>query len=238
MKKTQEINLKYPVLKLCGFAGWFAFLQAASVIFAIIGYFIWPHSFTDAKQVFEGVHQDPLNYFMKLDPFVLFGIILQFPVWLGLWAALRQIDEAKSAVALTLGLLSTVAILTTRPIIELYSLSSMYYSTNALDVKNIYLAAGQSLLSHFHGVAWAVSIITGGLSAILFALIMKKTKLFHIATFWTMLLSGLGAQIVLVPVIGIISLFFLGTIVGLIGTILCGVDLIKLDKKIKSMNGK
>jgi hypothetical protein len=238
MKNTLEINHNDPVLKLCGIAGWFAFLQASSVIFAIIGYFIWPHSFTDAQLIFEGIKQIPFTYFMKLDPFVLFGIILQLPVWLGLWAALRQIDEAKSAVALTLGLLSTVAILTTRPIIEIYSLSSMYHSTNAVDLKNIYLAAGQSLLSQFHGTAWAISIISGGLAAVLFALIMKKSKTFHVATFWTMLLSGLGAQIVLVPVIGIISLFFLGTIVGLIGTILCGVDLLKLYRKIKSINEK
>jgi hypothetical protein len=232
MNQSFEINFQDPFLKLCRFAGWFAFLQASSVIFGFIGYFIWSYGFSDAKLVFEGIQQSPVVYFMKLDPIVLIGTLLQFPVWLGLWAALRQIDEAKSAVALTLGLISTVAILPTRPIIELYSLSSLYTLANTLELKDIYMAAGESLLAQFHGTSWAISIMSGGLAAVLFALIMKKSNIFHIATFWTMLLSGLGVLIVLVPVIGRISLFFLGTVVGVIGTILCGVDLLRLSSKI------
>jgi len=227
------IHQKDPFLKLYRFTGWFAFLQAASVIFAIIGYFIWPHVFSDPdiKTIFEGIHNSPAVYFMKLDPIVLIGILLQLPVWLGLWAALKQYDKSIATVALSLGLISTVAILTTRPIIEMFSLSSHYFSTDSIDMQYRYLVAGETLLMQFHGTAWAISIITGGLAAILFALIMKKTQIFQPLTFWTMLLSGIGSLLVLVPVIGIISLLLLGTIVGLAGTILCGIDLLKLANK-------
>jgi len=107
----------------------------------------------------------------------------------------------------------------------------LYHVSKTLELQAVYIAAGESILAQFHGTSWAISIMSGGLAAVLFALIMNKNKVFHNATFWTMLLSGLGVQIVLIPVVGKISLFFLGTLVGLIGTFLCGVDLIKYSRK-------
>jgi hypothetical protein len=238
MKQNNQINYSDPLLKLSRIGGWFAFIQASSVLIAIVTYFIWPHVFADhnAKKIFEGIQNSPFVYFMKLDPIVLFGTLLQFPVWLGLWAILKQHDEAISALALTLGLISTVAILTTRPIIEMYILSSMYITAETVELKNIYCGLGENLLSVFHGTSWAISIIFGGMAAILFALVMRKSGVFQKATFWTMVLSGSGALIVLIPIIGIISLFILGTIVGLIASILCGVDLINLSKMLNRNN--
>jgi hypothetical protein len=236
MKQELKVNYSDPLLKLSHIGGWFAFIQAVSVLFAIVTYFIWPHVFSDhnAKMIFDGIQSRPFIYFIKLDPIVLFGTLLQFPVWLGLWAILRQRDEAISALALTFGLISTVAILNTRPIIEMYSLSSLYFTADTAELKNIYCAAGETLLAEFHGTSWAVSIISGGLAAILFAIVMRKSAIFQKATFWTMIISGIGALIVLIPIIGLISLFAFGTIVGLTATILCGIDLLRIIKKVKS----
>ncbi len=60
------------------------------MVFAIAGYFIWPHVFTDAKVVLEGINDNPPVFFMKLDPVVLVGTLLQLPVWLALWVALKK----------------------------------------------------------------------------------------------------------------------------------------------------
>jgi hypothetical protein len=206
--------------------GYSAFLQASSVIFAVAGYFIWPHVFTDAKVVYEGILKNPLVFFMKLDPIVLIGTLLQLPVWLGLWASLKKTNYSLASLALSIGFISTIAALPTRPLIELYSLASQYFSTDILNQKEIYLAAGEALLSQFHGTSWAISIMTGGLAAIIFGIIMKKNQHFRRRTIIAMILSGIGALFILIPTVGIILLFFLATIGGIVASIFTGLDLI------------
>lgn len=218
-------------INLYGIGGIFAFLQASTVIFAIAGYFIWPHVFTDAKVVFEGIQNNPLLFFMQLDPIVLIGTLLQLPVWLGLWASLKKTNNSLAILALLIGFVSTIAVLPTRPLIELYTLASMHSSTEILSQKEIYLAAGEALLAQFHGTSWAISIMTGGLAAIIFGVLMRKNQNFRKGTVITMILSGIGALFVLVPMIGIILLFFLATIAGVAASIFTGLDLLRQYKQ-------
>lgn len=84
MNKTLNNDIDRSMKILIHIGGLIAFIQAFSVIFAIIGYFIWPHVFTDAKVIFEGINANPVIYFMKLDPIVIIGTLLQLPVWLSL----------------------------------------------------------------------------------------------------------------------------------------------------------
>jgi hypothetical protein len=228
MNETSDRN---SVKNLYGIGGYFAFLQALSVVFAIVGYFIWPHVFTDAKVVYDGIQNTPLIFFMKLDPIVLIGTLLQLPVWLGLWASLKETNASLAIFALFIGFVSTIAVLPTRPLIELYSLASLYSSTDILSQKEIYLAAGEALLSQFHGTSWAISVMLGGLAAIIFGLIMRESLHFRLRTALAMILSGIGALFVLFPTIGIILLFFLATIGGVVASIFTGIDLIHIGKK-------
>ncbi len=220
-----------PLQSLCGIGGYTALLQASSVVFAVIGYFIWPHIFADAKIVFKGIQSSPLVFFMKLDPIVLFGTLLQLPVWLGLWAALRKTNASFATLALSMGFVSTVAVLPTRPLVELYSLAFLHAGTDVLSQKEVYLAAGEALLAQFHGTSWAISIMTGGLAAILFGVIMRQNPAFRLRTTLTMIGSGVGALFVLVPVVGIVLLFFLATIGGVAASIFTGLDLIRLSRQ-------
>lgn len=231
MSKPSDHDIGNSMLSLIRLGGYFAFLQASSVIFAIVGYFIWQHIFTDAKVVFEGIQTRPLVFFMKLDPIVLFGTLLQLPVWFGLWASLKRVNASLAILALSIGFISTIAVLPTRPLIELYSLSSLYASTNVLSQKEVYIAAGEALLSQFHGTSWAISVMFGGLSAIIFGTIMRKSSHFQKTTVIAMILSGIGALFVLVPEIGVILLFFLATIGGVIASVFTGIDLLRLYKR-------
>ena len=168
---------------------------------------------------------------MKLDPIVLIGTFLQFPVYLGLWSVLRKTDQTKALIALIVGMISIIAMLTARPIVEMFNLAAQYGATDIAAEKSIYLTAGEMLLLQFNGTAWAVSTMLGGASSILFGIIMRRSKSFRPATAWAMLIAGVGATVVLVPVIGIPSLFFLGTIGGILASIFCGIDLLKYYKE-------
>lgn len=222
-----------PYQKLARIAAWMAFLQAATVVFAVVGYFIWPHIFSDytGRKVLEGIIESPGRYFMKLDPVVLIGTLLQLPVYLGLWAVLHKKDASLSLLALSIGLVSTVASLPTRPIRELYFLASFYESAPNPEAREGLVAAAEGLLSQAHGTAWVVSIMCGGLAAILFAVVMRQSGHFRRTTFWTMLISGVGAVVVLIPTIGLIALFLLATLVGIVASIFCGLDLFKFSRQ-------
>jgi hypothetical protein len=223
-----------PYAPLIRIAGWFAWIQAGSVIFAIAGYFIWPHVFDDHNglMVLEGIRSQPWEYFMKLDPFVLIGTLLQFPVYLGLWAVLKERFASVSFLALIIGLISTVAVLGTRPIRELYWLSDTYYEATSAEQQIVVIAASESLLAQFHGTAWLISIIFGGLSALMFFSAMRHSSYFQRSSAITLLLSGLGAVFCWLPVIGIALLFLLGTIVGVLASLLVGYDLQRYAKRI------
>lgn len=213
--------------------GRFAFIQVLSVVFAFVGYFIWPYVFDNhtVQMILEGIQQHPFVYFMKLDPIVLIGTSLQFPVYLGLWAVLRRTDHAKALIALIVGMTSIIAMFTARPIVEMFNLAAQYGATDITSEKLICLTAGETLLLQFNGTSWAISTMLGGASSILFGMIMRKSRAFRPATTWAMLIAGVGAVVVLVPVIGIIALFFLGTIGGIVASILCGLDLLKYYKE-------
>lgn len=225
------ISDRESINNLYGIGGYFAFLQASSVIFALVGYFIWPHVFTNAQIVYDGIHNTPLIFFMKLDPIVLIGTLLQLPVWLGLWDSLKETNASLAILALFIGKLSTIAVLPARPLVELYSLASRYASTDIVSQKEIYLAAGEALLAQFHGTPWAISVMSGGLAAIIFGSIMRKSPHFRFRTTLTMILSGIGALFVLIPTIGIVLLFFLATIGGVAASIFTGLDLIHQHKQ-------
>jgi hypothetical protein len=231
MKQEFEIDGNNPLLKLSRVGGWFAFIQALTVIFIVVTYFIWPHVFSDhdVKMIFEGIHSNPFIYFMKLDPFVPVALLFQLPVYIGLWAVLKKTDNAIAIIALLVGVLSIAAILTTRPIIEMFALASQYSSANIAE-QHIYISAGESLYTLFHGTAWATSIMLGGITYIMFAMMMRKSSIFRASTSLTLIISGSCALLVLIPTIGIIALFF-ATFIGIVANILCGIDLLKLQER-------
>lgn len=216
-------NLRY----LIRVGGIFALFQASTVVFAVVGYFIWPYEFTNAEKILVGISESPAKYFMKLDPIVLIGTLLQFPVWIALWAALFKSDFANSTLGLVTGLISTMAILPTRPIIELFLLSSTYESITDLEQRQGIVTSAETLLTLFHGTSWAISVIFGGIAAIVFFLAIRKSLIFRKLTAMLLLLSGLGALFVLIPTVGIILLFFLATIGGILASVFVGIDLIR-----------
>jgi hypothetical protein len=231
MKQEFELYGNDPLLKLSRVGGWFAFMQAFTVIFIVVTYFIWPHVFSDhdVKMIFEGIQGNPFIYFMKLDPFVPVALLLQLPVYIGLWSVLKKTDNAIAIIALIVGTLSIAAILTTRPIIEMFALASQYSSATTVE-QQIYISAGEALYTLFHGTAWSTSIMLGGITYIMFAMIMRKNSIFRALTVWSLMISGFGALLVLIPTIGIIALFF-ATFIGIVANILCGIDLLKLQKR-------
>ncbi len=213
--------------------GGLALAQAALVLFAVAAWVAWPHVFGnhDAAAVLAGLRDAPAAYVMKLDPIVLLGTVAQLPVFVGLWVALRDDAPLLSIYGLLAGAVSTAAVLETRPIVELYVLAQLEGSATTEAARAAAVAAAEGLLSQFHGTAWAVSIFCGGAAGLLFALAMRRSDAFRGFTVWTTGLSGVGAMIVFVPYVGLISLFVLATVVGMMASVSYGLDLLRLGNR-------
>jgi uncharacterized membrane protein len=116
----------------------------------------------------------------------------------------------------------------------MFALASQYSSANIAE-QHIYISAAEALYTLFHGTAWATSIMLGGITYIMFALMMRKNSIFRASTSLTLIISGICALLVLIPTIGIIALFF-ATFIGIVANILCGIDLLKVQERIKIIN--
>jgi hypothetical protein len=209
--------------------GYLALGQAALVAFAVVAYFIWPHVFGthDGEQVLEGLQRAPLEYVMKLDPVVLLGTVARLPVFVALWAALRRDAPTGALFGLVLAGISTAACLSTRPIVELVALADLHAAASSAAERAVFVAAAEALLAQFHGAAWAVSITSGGAAGLVFGLSMRRSEAFSRMSVWATALSGFGALLVPIPVVGLVALFVLGTVVGVVASISYGLDLIR-----------
>lgn len=224
-----------PFRTLVRWGGGLAIGQAMLVAFAVVAYFVWPQVFGthDARQVLEGIERAPYAYFMKLDPVVLVGTVVQMPVFLALWAALRHDAPVGAALGLVLGGCSTAACLTTRPIVELYALADAYEVAASPEQEAIYVAAAEGLLAQFHGSAWGVSIMAGGGAGLVFGLSMRRASAFSKTSAWATAASGVGALLVPVPGVGLMALFALGTVVGVVASVAYGLDLLRMGRLIE-----
>jgi len=225
-----EESIRRRVFRL---TGGLALAQAGLVAFAVVAWVIWPHVFADhdALMVLEGLQRNPVAYVMKLDPIVLVGTLAQLPVFVGLWVALSRDAPIASALGLVSGAVSTAAVLTTRPIVDLYALARIEATATA-ERQAAVVAAAEGLLAQFHGTAWAISIGCGGLAGILFALAMRHSPHFRTVTVWTTGLSGVGALLIVIPYVGLLSLFLLGTLVGMWASVSYGIDLRRMGRPV------
>lgn len=206
-------------------------LVAALVLFAVIGWFIWPHVFgeLDAEQVLLGLQRAPLVFVMKLDPVVLVATIAQLPLFLGLWAALRPVSDAWSTTALALGAVAVAALLPSRPIVELFALSAEHAAARDAAQRALQVAAAQALLAGFHGTGWAVGVLCGGAAGTIWSALMLRTPHFGRATAWVGIAAGVGSMLFFLPKIGILLLFLLGTLGAIVWCVLVARDLTRLS---------
>ena len=135
---------------------------------SIIVYFLWPPPETVIGH-FTAFTQNWLIGFLGMDLLYLLGNILLLPAWLGLYVTLRKVDEGITAVALTLGLIAIVALIASRPMLEMQQLSQQYAAATSPTQQTIYLAAGEAILAIYNGTAFKVHYLLGTIGLLIFS---------------------------------------------------------------------
>lgn len=121
---------------------------------------------------------------------VLLGILL-----LALYRVLKQHDAATALAALATGLVSIAVYLPTNKSLELWQLGAASLSADEGN-RQILLAATEAQLVEYTGTAFAAYYVLGGVSILLFAVVLLRSRAWGRAAAVTALASGI---LMLVP---------------------------------------
>lgn len=182
-------------------------VSLAVIPLSIIAYFLWPPPTTVAGH-FAAFQQNWLVGLLGMDLLYWLGNILLLPAWIGLYVALRKVDEGLTAVAIALGLISIAALIAGRPILEMYQLSQQYAGAVTEVQQTIYLAAGEAILAIYKGTAFKAHYLLGTIALLFFSFIMLRSDVFSKRTA-TIGIAANGITLgYFIPVVGIyLSIF-------------------------------
>jgi hypothetical protein len=227
--KLKETDVKWKNLFM--FGGIAAFANVVLMLISVIGYILWPYAagVTPTQDIYTLVQTNIWAAFIALDLGVSITNLLSIFIYLALYIALRQVDEAYALIALGLGLVAVTAMIAARPVLEIFTLSGLYASARTDVEKSLYLVAGESLLVHFHGAAWHISMFLGALASLINALLMRRSQFFGRTLAYIGILTFTIGAFFWVPVLGLMFLF-LSMLGSVPWSILLGRDLIRLAK--------
>jgi hypothetical protein len=137
---------------------------------------------------------------------------------------LKEVNPHFALLALILGLMAAVALFIARPFVELITLSNRYAAAATQAERDLYLAAGESLLVLWDGTAWMVTTVFNGFSGLISSLLMIQSRIFRKGTGYLGIITSLPGFGFFIPGLAPI-LLLLGTFGGILWYILIARDL-------------
>lgn len=177
-----------------------ALISVVIIPLSIVAFFIWPPFPDDILVV---IQEDWLAGLMGLDSMYLLSSVFAIPFFLVLYVTLKEVNESWALIALTLGLLGLVCLVPARPIPEMFVLSDQYAAAATEAERATYLVAGESMLTHFHGMAYHVHYILGSASLLISSFLMLRSDTFSKATAYVGVVTNVVVFGLYVPQIGV-----------------------------------
>lgn len=190
-------------------AGIAAIISVAVIILGFVTYFIWP--FTPGVEttvnILRFLQSNRLGGLISLDLFLFIGNLFSIALFLALYVSLKPVNESYALIALAVGLIGVVLLIPSRPISELFTLSRYYSTAETEAAKSQYLAAGEALLTLFNGTNWFMNTLLGGISLLIFSILMLRSKIYSKATAYVGILTNAVVCGFFIPGIGVFLLF-------------------------------
>lgn len=228
----ETTNPRYSTIyRLGAFA---SILSALSIAFAIAAYFIWPYkgNTTSIEAIFTLLQTDRLGGLISLDVSMLVIGPITILMFVALYMALRQVDEAMALIALILTLLAIGLVIVCRPLFELVILSNQYAAVTDVAEKMHILAAGEVLRTHLDGTAWIMQTAFFMIAGLVNSTLMLRARFFGKATAWIGIVISTAGLGFFLPGIGLLFLFF-NTIGSVPWCLLVARDLFKISQESK-----
>ena len=194
--ETADSNWK-SLYKVGGVA---ALISVVIIPITIVAYFVWPPFPDDILVV---IQEDRLAGLMSLDFLYLLGNFFAIPLFLVLYVTLKRVSESFSAIALALGFVGLLSLVLSRPILEMFAISDQYAAATTDAQRAIYLAAGEAVLTLFHGTAFNVHYLLGSASLLISSFLMLRSDIFGKRTAYVGIVTNIVVFGLYVPKIGI-----------------------------------
>lgn len=183
-------------------------IAAIAMLAIIVIQFI---TFVSAPPSYEGTAADWFELFQKnkliglidFEFLMVIYTVISIPVAVALYLSLRHVNQSFTALYMVLGVIGVMAFITARPALEMLSLSNGYAAATTDAQRAIFLAAGESKLATFDGMAFHVSYLLGSLSGLIISLVMLQTNIFSRATAYVRIASSVCDLGLYLPTIGI-----------------------------------
>ncbi len=183
-----------------------AMALAAGMAFAVIAYFIWPYTpgYVPIAKVFGLINSGRIAGLMSMDLLLVICNLVSIPFLIGLYVALRRINESLALMAVVLGMISVIVVIPARPLSEIVTLSDRYAAAVTGAEKDRLMAAGEALLTLFNGSSWMVFYVFSNAAGLLYGILMLRSPLFGKATAIIGIVASIAAFGVFIPAVGIV----------------------------------
>jgi len=135
-------------------------------------------------------HKNALLGLLSLDLLYVVDNALVVPLYLALYAALRQVSPSFMVIALALGLVGIAAYFASNTAFEMLSLSSQYAAATTAAQRSLLVAAGQAMLAIYQGTAFDVYYLLGATATLIISGVMLRSNIFGRATAYAGMAAG------------------------------------------------
>jgi hypothetical protein len=211
-REPPEVDPSFRSLyRIGGFAA--ALLVAATVLHSSVFFVVGLP--TTVAEWFELFESSALSGLLAFELLMVVYVILNIPVLLALFAALRRANPSLMSIYLALGLIGAAGFVASRPGFEMLSLSHGYAEAATEAQRAAYLAAGEATLAVFHGTAFWVSYVLGSISGLFVSVVILRSAVFSKTTGYLRIASSVLDFGIFVPGVGLyIALFSVFCLLG------------------------
>jgi hypothetical protein len=147
---------------------------------------------------------NPLHGLLAFELLFVVNATFGIATTLALYVALRRVSESLMAIALALGLVEAVALIVARPAFEMLYLSEQHAAATTDAQRDLFLAAGETVLATFHGTAFHISYNLFSVYLLMVSIVMLRSQIFGRVTASAGILAGILNWGLYVPGIGIL----------------------------------
>jgi hypothetical protein len=177
-----------------------AMISVVVIPLSVAAFFAWP---LWPDNILAVIQQDWLAGLMGLDFMYLFSNVFAIPFFLVLYVTLKEVDAGWALIALVLGLIGLVCLVLARPIPEMFALSDRYAAATTEAERATYLVAGDSMMTHFHGMAYHAHYILGSTSLLISSILMVRSATFRKVSAYVGIVTNIVVFGLYVPEIGV-----------------------------------
>lgn len=150
----------------------------------------WPPP-ANVLDFFELFNKNWFLGLLSLDLLYILNNILLIFVYLGLYAALRKVNQAYMLAGLVLGLVGIASYYSSTVAFEMLSLSKQFATTVNVETKSQLVAAGMVMLEAYKGTAFDVYYVLNAITLIIISRVMFQDNTFSKSTAIWGLTSGI-----------------------------------------------